>query len=92
MGLRINRYIVGCKCGLQCSCSGYVRELIDTQWDVNKKASQDTSTAESELIDTQWDVNNLLGKTILFQKTELIDTQWDVNIVIEIPETVDFTN
>ena len=35
------------------------RELIDTQWDVNKESSLSAGLSLQELIDTQWDVNIL---------------------------------
>ena len=75
----INRYIVGCKYR-QCRCPHQnIRELIDTQWDVNNKNLKAVDTWKLELIDTQWDVNVNKDSDSQGKIVELIDTQWDVN-------------
>ena len=52
-----NRYIVECKsrcCVLACVL---VRDLIDTQWNVNTVSKRSVYISMVDLIDTQWNVN-----------------------------------
>ena len=39
-----------------------MKELIDTQWDVNFYKPADKYNRDGELIDTQWDVNEIAYK------------------------------
>ena len=56
-----------------------MKELIDTQWDVNITALNIQVYMVLELIDTQWDVNKAKYIYVTEHDPELIDTQWDVN-------------
>ena len=57
-----------------------LKDLIDTQWNVNIEENKLTLLSDFDLIDTQWNVN-LTHHTTLIQLTrDLIDTQWNVNL------------
>ena len=56
-----------------------LRELIDTQWNVNVQQHAATQAGDVELIDTQWNVNEYEYVTARSWYRELIDTQWNVN-------------
>ena len=59
-----------------------LRELIDTQWNVNQDLFDALDAEFHELIDTQWNVNVYSSIYYRYCKYELIDTQWNVNVAV----------
>ena len=66
----------------------YGSELIDTCWNVNHFASENTLILEVELIDTCWNVNSVLMDSWEFGAVELIDTCWNVNQPIPLTKRI----
>ena len=55
--VRINRYIMECKCNLDRFSLWHQFELIDTLWNVNVLKDWNKEHGKRELIDTLWNVN-----------------------------------